>query len=174
MLSLRSVQVMVLFVLTVLLICPVGTYANDNYSSDHGWWPSLDDKQVFWKITAGKHSWNIVYTHSWHRVFIQNHSHKRLNVTWKQFHTVKNVDDGDSRSLKDEDEFWVAAVPEESENPQSYSDEKWLSPSVYGWLEEEDCYEIESKTLMYFENDDGEDLTTQRVRHVTTFEFIDP
>ena len=174
MLSLRPMQAMILFVLTVLLICPVGTYANDDYSSDHGWWPSLNDKQVFWKVSTGKHEWNIVYTYSWHRVFIQNHSHKTLNVTWERLHTIKNVDDNDARSDKGKDGFGVPAVPDGSDTPQNYSDEKWLSPSVYGWLEEEDCYEIESKTLVSFTNSEGKELTTQRARHVTTFEYIEP
>ena len=69
MLSLRPMQAMVLFVLAVLLICTVGSYANHDINTNSGWWPHLDNQQVFWKVTTGEHSWNSSSTYSWHRVF---------------------------------------------------------------------------------------------------------
>ena len=165
MLSLRPVQVMVLFVLAVLLICPVGSYANHDIDTNSGWWPSIDDKQVFWKVTTGEHDWNSSSTYSWHRVFIQNHSDLGLAVEFRWNHKVKNVGTNDTKTDNSSGGFSVAA----GEDPVSGSREGWLGPDFSGWLVEGDTYEIESKTRVSFENDDGEEMLEKRVIWTTTF-----
>ena len=91
MLSIRRLQVMAFTVLAVLLICTVGTYADDRLESRSGRWMS---NKVFWKVTTGHHSWNSYNTHSWHRVYVSNESTiYNLTVDFEWDHKVVYVDE---------------------------------------------------------------------------------
>ena len=167
MLSLRPVQVMVLFVLAVLLICPVGSYANT--STNYSWWPSIDNKKVYWKVTTGHHSWDGCNTHSWHRAFVQNHSiEDSLTVTYRYFHKVTD-EANHSRDDEFEGSFSLAAMDAELKNPVSDSRSGWLWPDVSGWLIEGDTYEILSQTKVKFTTSNGQEMGFKSKTRITDF-----
>ena len=166
MLSLRPMQAMVLFVLAVLLICPVGSYANT--TTNYNWWPSIDDKKVFWKVTTGHHSLDDCNSHSWHRVFVQNHSiEDSLTVTYRYFHEIKNEA---NQTLDDEFEgtFWLDKMDAELKNPRSGSREGWLWPDVNGWLELGD-YVLKSQTKVKFTASGGGGMEFKSTTRETDF-----
>jgi hypothetical protein len=167
MLSLRPVQAMVLFVLVVLLICTVGSYANHHdIETNSDWWEAVDGEEVFWKVTTGRHSWDGCNTHSWHRVFIQNHSEHDLTVEYKYIHKVTNQAN-DTRGDDLDGDFSVAG----GTVPVSGSREGWLMPEVSGWLEKGQTYKLQSQTKVKFTNDEGEKMEFRSTTMTTSFVY---
>ena len=166
MLSLRTVQAMVLFILAVLLIVAVGSYANT--STNYNWWPSIDNKKVYWKVTTGHHSLDGCNSHSWHRVFVQNHSTEdSLTVTYRYLHEIKD-EANDSQDDEFEGSFSLAAMDAQLKNPVSGSREGWLWPDVSGWLETGD-YELQSQTKVKFTTSNGQEMGFKTVTRITNF-----
>lgn len=127
MLRLRPMQAMVLTILAILLICTVGTYADDRLKSISDHW--MNDK-VFWKVTTGHHSWNSYNTHSWHRVFVKNDSTiYNLTVDFEWEHEVVYADeDRDPETDATSGSFSVST--KKGVNPASGSRKGWLGPDV--------------------------------------------
>ena len=166
MLSLRRLQAMVLFVLAVLLIGTVGAYANHDLKTNSGWWEDNDGEQVFWKVTTGEHSWNSYNTHSWHRVFIQNHTEHNLTVEFDWIHEVTKVATNEIKKDNSHGVFSVAS----GTFPVSEAREGWLGPDVSGWLLP-GMYELQSQTKVEFTNDanPSEAMQKRSVTKTTVF-----
>ena len=159
MLSLRPMQAMVLTVMAVLLICTVGTYADDRLKSRSGDWMN---KKVFWKVTTGHHSWNSYNTHSWHRVFVTNKSTiYNLTVDFEWDHKVVYVDE-DPETDASSGSFSVSAKT--GVNPESGSRKGWLGPDV---SLDEGRYKLISKTTVTIVNDREPHPQTMLPRTVT-------
>ena len=161
MLGKRRLQVMAFAVLAVLLICTVGTYADDRLESRSGRWMS---NKVFWKVTTGHHSWNSYNTHSWHRVFVTNDSTLyNLTVDFEWDHKVVYVDeDHDPETDASSGSFSVSAKT--GVNPESGSRSGWLGPDV---SLDEGMYQLISKTKVKITNDRDPHPQTMLPRTVT-------
>ena len=171
MLRLRPMQAMVLTILAALLICTVGTYAEDDrFESKKGDWMN---KKVRWVISTGHHSWNSYNTHSWHRVFVRNDSTiYNLTVEFWWEHEVVYVDeDHDPETDATSGSFSVST--KKGVNPASGSRKGWLGPDVSLG---EGRYKLISKTKMKITNDKKPRPATsgtETVTKTTPFEILE-
>ena len=164
MLSLRPVQAMVLFVLAVLLICAVGSYADDRIETDDGRWMN---NKVYWDIATGHHSWNSYNTHSWHRVFVRNDSTERnLTVTFWWEHDVIKIG-ANTDATREDNSSGSFSVPKRS-GVQEEGRERigWLGPNVSGWLVAGN-YKLISRTKVQIKNDKKPRPQTSETEMVT-------
>ena len=172
MLSLRPIQAMVLFVLAVLLICTVGSYAEDDrIEAEEGRW--MNDK-VYWDIATGKHSWNSYNTHSWHRVFVRNDSTiYNLTVTFSWEHKVIKIGANTDATREDNSDGSFSVPARSGVQEEGRERSGWLGPNVSGWLRT-GSYKLISRTEVQIKNDKKPrpaTSDTEKVTKTTRFEI---
>lgn len=174
MLSLRPIQAMVLTILAALLICTVGTYAEDDrLKSRSGKWMN---KKVHWVISTGHHSWNSHSTYSWHRVFVRNDSTiYNLTVTFWWEHEVIKIG-AKTDTTREDNSRGSFSVPARS-GAQEEGRERigWLGADVSGWLRAGN-YKLISRTKVQIKNDKKPRPATsgtETVTKTTPFEILE-
>ena len=151
----RRFKAILVISLVVLVIFTVAPYANSNISNESGTW-----RNVFWKVSTGKHSLNSNSANSWHRVFVTNDSIYGIAVGFVWTHEL--LDDSNDTVETDSSSGSFELAARTKNRLESHERVGWMGPNTSGL--DAGFYKIRSTTEITIVNTLDHDTTRDVIR----------